>query len=308
MTFIYKYSQLQNNQVISYKKSMSVCSKTKIMKLHLGQLKLFFMELLFLTKYAKKGYTILYVGAADGYHITKLAEIFNECTFDLWDPRKFDVRNLPNINIFEKFFTDDEALNYINTKEKILFMCDMRNMSIGYAKNTNDMYYMDKITDDDMHLQLKWCQLINPECAFLKFRLPYEMPKASYLRGTIILQPYTKISTECRLITSDYINMETYDTTIFNEKIAYHNAYNRCLPKMNNVDYSEWTQIINKYNLYNCWDTILALRITYNYLKECKSIESKEKTGDLFMEIIMFHVEKYGKKYVVLFDNNEFPV
>lgn len=297
---VYKYSQL-GNDIISYEQSLKMCKGHR--KIHLGQLKLFFTELLFLTFYAKPGCHILYVGAAEGYHTSKLADMFPDCQFDLWDPREFETEPRTNIKIYQQYFTDDTAQTYRNLSQPLLFMCDLRNLGIGRAKTNKNISKMDEITDDDMAMQARWCKIFKPFAAYLKFRLPYEVAYSEYLTGTIYLQPYTKISTESRLLTCDYESVKIYDNNLFNEKMAYHNAYNRCLTK----EYPTWQHIMYKYNLYSCWDTAYALRITHNYLKYQKNIISKKETGRLFMEIISFHIKKYGNKYSVLFNNNIIP-
>ena len=296
---IYKYSQL-HDMSIGYKESLQICKNAR--KLHLGQFKLFFSELLFLSKYAKTGDKILYIGAAPGYHIQKLAEFFPECIFELWDPREFDIKKLDNIIMYQELFTDNIAKKYAIDGSDYLLMCDIRNLDIDKSKKNNNIEEMDNIVCDDMKLQLNWCQIINPRKAYIKFRLPYEIPKYQYLTGTIYLQPYSKISTETRLSTSDYTHLIEYDTLEFEKKMAYHNGHTRCLSYPKN----KWSTLIKKYNLYDCWDTVFALYILFQYVSRNIEIidESKLKENAivLFLSIIKFHEKKYGKKYNILFD------
>lgn len=301
--FIYKYSQIPNNHRISYDQSIKICRQARTM--HLGQLKLFFSELLFLTMYAKPGYKILYIGAAPGYHTTKLADLFPECQFDLWDPRQFDTESRPNIKIYQDFFTDVSASSYAISNEQILLMCDLRTMKIGQYKKHNDIEKMDDLVDDDMQMQARWCATIKPIQAYLKFRLPYEIPQIKYLTGTIYLQPYTKVSTEARLSTNDYTTKIIYDTKEFEEKLAYHNAYNRCQFKQSQSQ--TWSKIMDQYNLYNNWDNTFALRITHIYLKKIKGISSKKETVKLFLDIVKYHIKRYSDKYDVIFANKQVP-
>lgn len=295
---IYKYSQMNNNHRIDYKKSLELCNGK--VKMHLGQLKLFFAELIFLTMHSKTGDKILYVGAAPGYHITKLADLFPNITFDLWDPRKFETESRTNIKLFNNFFTDDSARTYVHNTERILFMCDLRTIKIGKLKKAKDIEKMDELIDEDMNMQRRWCQIIKPTYAYLKFRLPYEIPKTKYLPGTIYLQPYTKISTEARLMTNVYDNNILYDNIDFEEKLAYHNGYTRC----NSKHYNKWKDIMLKNNLVNNWDNAFALHITHFYLKKIKKDNSMKMVEVLFLNIINFHIEKYGNKYDVIFENN----
>lgn len=295
----YKYSQLGDQDKIPYKKSMELCKKKRHM--HLGQLKLFFTELIFLTKCAKPAYKIIYVGAAPGYHTTLLADMFPEVQFDLWDPRKFETESRPNVQIFNDFFTDVSARSYDNSTEKLLFMCDLRTLKIGFYKKQSDIEGMDDLVTDDMAMQMRWCQIIKPEYAYLKFRPPYEIPKMKYLGGTIYLQPYTRLSTEARLLTNNYDDKIIYDVDEYNDKLAYHNAFNRCSSK----HFNKWRSVMDQYNLYNNWDNALALHITNYYLVKIKSINSKEEVGKLFMEIINFHIDRFEDKYDILFDKKK---
>lgn len=291
---IYKYSQLDPENQISYNESISICRNKNI---HLGQLKLFFAELLFLAMHAKPGDTVLYVGAAPGYHTNKLIEMFPGVKFDLWDPRDFEIDAHPDVKIYQEFFTDDSAKKYMNYEGRLLFICDLRDLGIGEFKKTNDIGSMDNIASEDMILQKKWCKMINPTMVYLKFRLPYEIPKTKYLTGTIYLQPYTKISTEARLMTDDYETEILYDNILFERMLAYHNAYNRCM----STRYSKWNEIMEKYNLKNNWDNAYGLYVTRFFLKNVNNDESMREVGKLFMEIIDFHVDKYGRKYSSLF-------
>lgn len=295
---VYKYSQILGDHRISYEKSLQLCKgKTKF---HLGQIKLFFTELIFLTMHAKPNDKILYIGAASGYHITKLADLFPKNNFDLWDPREFETEPRSNIKLYNDFFTDTTARSYAQNNERILVMCDLRTMTIGKFKKSKDIDKMDEIVDDDMKMQIRWCQIIKPICAYLKFRLPYEIPKTKYVSGTIYLQPYSKISTETRIMTNNYSDIILYDNVEFQEKLAYHNGYTRC----NSIHYNKWKKIMVKYNLVNNWDNALSLHIINFYLKNIKKINSEEEIGKLFMDIINYHVKRYGSKYNILFNKN----
>ena len=128
----YKYSQLDKR--IEYDEAKKLSKDVK--EMHLGQLKLLISEILFLTKYAKDGNKVVYVGAAEGYHIPKLVELFPNLTFDLWDPAKFGIKETKTINIFNKFFKDEDAENYVKEHNNILFISDIRTLQIAvFRKN-----------------------------------------------------------------------------------------------------------------------------------------------------------------------------
>lgn len=299
---IYKYSQLSKNNVITYEEAIDLCFNEKEgpQNIYLGQLKLFFTELFFLTKCAKSGNKVLYVGAAPGYHTTMLADLFPDIDFDLWDPRKFETEERPNIRTYNDFFTDTSAKTYAEDGSNILFMVDMRTLK-NINKIKKDTTKLDELVTEDMIMQRRWAQIIKPIYAYLKFRLPYEDTFIKYLTGEIYLQPYAPLSTETRLLTNDYFTEKKYDTKLFNDQLSYHNYHNRCKKQ----SYRKYAKIMEKYNLVNNWDNELALSITHFYLKKIKNVTSKEVTGELFMEIISFHEKKYGKKYDVIFNSLE---
>lgn len=295
--FIFKYSQL--TEKISYEAAL-IAEKKEGDKadMHLGQFKLFFSELLFLTKYIKDATKILYVGAAEGYHISKLADLFPDIKFDLWDPRKFDLQARKNIKLYDQYFTDNLAQMYAKDNDKILFLCDIRTLKVAKFKKNKQYRKFDELIMDDMSMQENWVKIINPIYAYLKFRLPwFEEENFSYLPGTIYLQPYSPKSTEARLMTNDYTNYITYNSKEHDEKFSYFNFFYRF-----SYRYDRWTKIFNQYQLKNCWDNTYALYIVDYYLRKIHNIYSDTKVGELFMEILKFHTDKYGKKYDIVFN------
>ena len=291
---IYKTSQLTKR--ISYLDA----EKKNIKPLHLGQFKLFFSELIFITKKSIGIRKVLYVGAAVGYHVGKLADLFPDIMFDLWDPEKFDIDSKPNIKIYNNFFTNEKAQLYREDGEnpdRMLFMCDMRNLEVEEAKK--DPRKMDQITNKDMEYQSIWAKIIKPKYSYLKFRVPYIKQKFSYLNGTIYLQPYTPMSTECRLMTNNYDQLKIYDNVEFDELMAYFNSVIR----FDDAKYDRWSDEFEKYNLLNCWDNTMGFYICDYYLRMIKNITSDEETGKMFMDILNFHSDRYGNKYDVVFNN-----
>ncbi|UMZ08487.1 Poly(A) polymerase small subunit [Acanthamoeba polyphaga mimivirus] len=292
---IYKYSQLTNR--VYYENIIT--KKNIIPDLHLGQLKLFYCELIFLTKYSNQATKVIYIGAAEGYHIALLSDLFPHLKFDLWDPRTFDILSRDNIKIYNKFFTYEDAKEYSKSDEKILFICDIRNLNISRAKKKSDKNKMDQIIENDLMVQADWIKIINPIYAFLKFRLPWYKQFTEYLTGTIYLQPYGPFSSETRLMTNDYKNFINYDNYEFDEKLAHFNMMKRS----NKMDHSRWNDVFIKHNLLNCWDNAVALYIVDYYLRNIHSIKSDNRTGKLFMDILNFHIQKYGSKYNIIFND-----
>lgn len=293
--FVYKISQLDKR--ISFREGKQIFTQSNYESFHLGQIKLLYSEILFLTKCSKPNNKVLYVGSAEGYHIAFLADMFPELHFDLWDPGKFSVEPRKNITIYNKFFTDDIALKYKKQGHNILFMSDMRTLEIGKFKNEEDIHKADEIIITDMNNQMKWVQMIKPIYAYLKFRLPYEKPTMEYLNGTIYLQPYSPFSTESRLLTNNYDNLVTYDAVENDEKMAYFNTFIRPT-----TTYDRWENVLEKYDIKNNWDNNYALYILDYYLRTIKNINDDAEVGKLFMDVVYFHKKRYGRKYDIIFN------
>lgn len=83
-----------------------------ILSRHEGQRKLFLTELYFLTNYGHLSNTVVYPGAAHGYHIPLLSALFPNHSFYLYDPSKFFdgiSRDSSKIHVFNKLFLEEDA-------------------------------------------------------------------------------------------------------------------------------------------------------------------------------------------------------
>lgn len=285
-----KYEDIENKGRAKYNEVKMLSDKT-----HHGQLKLFFSEMFFLTKCSQPGDTVLYVGAAEGYHTNKLVELFPELQYDLWDPRRFETLPARNVKINRRFFTDDVARKYKNGN-KLLFMCDMRNLDIANFKKKEQGDIADNIVSGDMMLQAKWAKIMRPRHAFLKLRFPYydyECNKAifKYLKGDVYLQPFSPWSTEMRLLTSDYSTYIDYDAVKIDEVLAYFNSHLRI-----NYRSTYWAEIMKKYKVKNIWDTIYSLAICEYYLRTKNKPSDDEDVMKLFLDIVEYHGKRYPKK------------
>lgn len=216
-------------------------------KTHKGQLKLLLSEIDFLVDYARHGTLVIYVGAAQGYHINELYDKFKhlELVYHLYDLTQFDVKlyEKENIHIFSEYFTDDHCDKYKEYKDNkeykdILFMCDMRNLQIKKG---------DDVVPEDMNMQMKWVLMINPRASMLKFRLPYSNEQlVEYLKGEVRLQAYAPSSTnECRLVSERPYEKKMYDPLDNESRLFYLNKIIRHW-----YEYDKFLEeyIMNKYN------------------------------------------------------------
>jgi hypothetical protein len=292
---IYKYSQLTKR--ISYTQSNERIKTLQDKPIHWGQLKLFLSELLFLSIYTPNPYTVLYVGAAEGTHISLLADLFPKHKFILYDPRKFVLKKKPNITTHNKLFTNEEALKYTNNDKNILFISDIRVLEYGESKQTYSEE-SDEMIYNDMTLQMDWVKMIKPKAALLKFRTLYTQDKFEYFDGTIYLQQYSPISTETRILVTDYTKFTTYNAIEFDEKMAYYNCCVR--PKYKST---RWVSVMDKLSLKNTLDMENMLYILEYYLIKTTGMKRKEndhKVIELFKQVGAFFKHMNSKKYETL--------
>jgi len=146
-------------------------------KCYWGQKKLLMQEIQFFTRIAKtlkitnlKDYAVVYIGAAAGFHLPILYNMFPELIWLLYDPAKFSdvVYNHPvnksHISVNNMFFTD-ETLKHVKENcqnRKILFISDIR-VDVEQTAVINDM-----------RNQAKWGMELDADFMLLKFKLPYE--------------------------------------------------------------------------------------------------------------------------------------
>lgn len=293
---VYKLDDIQGR--LSYEEIKTSCSTNIRKKYHMGQLKLLMSEILFLSKVSQKGDIVVYAGAAPGYHTYKLAKMFPDLKFELWDPRKFDIKERDNITTHQNFFTVDVAHKYAQRKEDILFISDIRDKEFGRVvkeKNIKRKFEIDEqVITTDMKRQMEWTKIIKPKWAYLKFRLPYKSGTTLYFPGKIYLQPYSPVSTETRLMTHDYDHLVEYNHTVNDERMAYFNCYIR----FKELEDHRWDKIMDDYGIRKSWDNYIAFYILAHYLeKKNNQVPKDNQIAELFEEIINFLRQKYGQKY-----------
>ena len=205
---------------------------------HWGQLKLFLTELQFLVEYWDNDSVpdpiIVYAGAAHGYHIPILADLFPDIReWHLYDPRNFGIRETDKIKIYQQYFTDEDADYWSSQEDNILFISDIREDSFVTLSDDKDLELSIKY---DMDLQKKWVLIIDPIAASLKFRLPYSHVMAEktmeYLDGDVLLQSFSgPTSTETRLVPfrdeeGNYL-LKDYHPLHYEKALFYHNSVTR---------------------------------------------------------------------------------
>ena len=105
------------------------------------------------------------------------------------------------------------------------------------------------------------------------------------------------MSTETRLLVTNYDTMIDYDNIEFDDKLAYFNYKHRY-----NIFPSKYKKIMAEYKIMYIWDNIYAFNILASYMKKYKSITSDVGVALLFVDIIKFLMKQYKKKYTIIYE------
>jgi len=221
--------------------------------MHHGQRKLMCGEIDFLTRYAKAGDMIVYIGAAPGNHIPHLVKMFPGLSWYLIDGAKFKARfdkSDPVVTVTA--MCDDNMISNIKAghpEKRILMISDIR---------SDDSQEID--IDRDMESQMRWHLILNPAASSLKFRPTFgkESLHFEYLKGEIHLQTWAPPhSVESRLYVVG-TEMATYDSYLIHRQMAYYNQVIR----PSKVDFK-----VTNIKADDCHDCALEAYIIRRYLE-----------------------------------------
>ena len=212
----------------------------------LGQRKLLFGEIQFLTKYLHllDGYekTVIYIGASPGFHIISLIKLFPTIKLILYDGRSFSKKLVTflkstrnnNVKRYKKLYTKKESAKYTDTPH--LLISDIRNLSVGNVKltkgmiNPPEMNEKFSIIDNDLKIQKEIVLFSQPKACMLKFILSWNDKITKYLDGTIFMQNWTKRgSAETRLVCTQPYTFREYSNKEYELKLSYYNSVTRKL-------------------------------------------------------------------------------
>lgn len=254
---------------------------------HLGQRKLMLSEVQVLLKYYEtkpKAHPImLYIGAAEGFHLTTLSKMFPGVRFILYDGSlmykalhksdKFEVhdgstpiepidKDDPD-SVNDGFFTIRKCKRLAKTinSDNLIFISDIR------LTETPETFEQGVLRD--LRLQEEWMKILKPKLSLVKFRLPWLQEDLTYFTGDIFYGIWPPpASTETRLLIQqkDVIqnNTKVYDFYDYEGLLYYHNKYRRTFCQ-------EWVpKLFEKYivrqNIYcSCYDCIAELNVLYHY-------------------------------------------
>lgn len=253
----------------SYKKS----------SIHWGQLKLFIAELMFLNKYWDPSVlpspTLVYVGAAPGFHIHMLANMFPQINFELYDGRAFSpiLDGMDNVKTFVRLFTEEDVRKY-SGRNDVFFVSDIRSLNYNTIVSQTEATQREneRIADMDMKLQMDWVQKIRPVKAHLKFRLPYNYTwlkdeHYTYLDGDIYKQAFpTVTTTETRLVPNLDAPLRNWNFRAYESHMFYHNNVVRDVIKFVNPLTNNIGPISPELGLLSDYDSVVFVTTVKEYL------------------------------------------
>jgi hypothetical protein len=285
--------------------------------LHWGQLKLFLTEVEFLTQVLKtynesknesenvsknesknvseneSDIYMIYAGAAPGHHDLYLQELFPMIHFELYDPNEFAIKSNDKLKTHVQFFTDKEAEYWkqeSHSDKFIVFCTDIRTEPATVENIKENMY-----------MQMKWWQIMKPQLAMFKFRLPWEEGTTEYPKGDIYIQPFPgQTSTETRLIVRADAPIIEYDNSKYEEQLFYHNSINR--KKKYPCSLGELS--LEKDGIDNCYDCVSCVNIMSEYLTVSGNKTSLNNIISELQEKITFGKHDiYSQSVTSIYDN-----
>jgi hypothetical protein len=140
------------------------------------------------------------VGAAPGYDLEYLVQIFPSVQFLLYDPLWIlpSLYTFSNVCVHRKLFTDEDAQNISVTYsgQKILLQC--------YTRRSHELF------DENLAMIKRWHTILSPYQGAYELTLPYDSDSTtSFVRGTIYYPLWSKFAgSDTRLIT----DVNTMDT------------------------------------------------------------------------------------------------
>lgn len=236
--------------------------------LHWGQLKLFLseVELLNQIRSTDKPILLIYVGAAPGNHTNFLSDMYPDVTFHLWDGQPFVCRETDRIKIHNNYFFNEDAERYVKqghtTNYFTILVSDIRRAAD------------EETVKGDMQMQLEWWQIMKPDLAMFKFRLPWSGGVTKYPKGEIYTQAFPGTnSSEMRLIFNGDAPMVEYDNRKYEEQCFYHNQERRG-HHFNHPKF-KGTYHIEHDGFDNCYDCMKMITLIDEYLTMSKKPNSE---------------------------------
>ena len=146
-----------------------------------------------------------------------------------------------------------------------------------------------------MDSQKRWWNLMNPDFALFKFRLPWDAKKLKYLQGEVWIQAFPGMtSTETRLFVRKGASEIVYDNQLF-----YHNLIARQKKYIHPLGLSK-LQDDDVCNCYDCARMVFVFDEYVQYKKTLGSPEPDSKSDDIEPDHVQ--IKKTHKKSITTQD------
>jgi len=167
----------------------------------------------------------------------------------------------------QELFTDKLAREFVGYDPPPIFFSDIRSTDWGIESEKK----VEEQCRCDMDAQMRWHQIIKPDCSMLKFRLSWNPGKTKYLDGEIYVQPWTPItSSETRLWTKPGGDMSTrdYDNQVYENECFYYNTVRRV---------ARYPHDVMGEGIDHCYDCTAEVSILTRYLKDWCGMTNQEE-------------------------------
>ena len=203
---------------------------------------------------------VVYIGAAPGDHIPKIAQLYEFMEFHIYDDMDFshDLQTYAftsggRVKLFNFTPSDEQLSEYSNKRERVYLVSSYTTPSIRTKPDHSKLAHRDQqkaklefhmkkesCVRDDAARNIKITQVLNPVAALLKFRPPHvhkgeeKRLEFMFFNGEVMMPIFGGPKTsECRMIVTNYEDVIDWDYEFFtkklntwNDKIREMQAYN----------------------------------------------------------------------------------
>ncbi len=223
-------------------------------------------------------------------HIKCLHDLFPWFEYHLYDSRPFSklLDNIPKIHLHNKYFDDQEIQKYIEIKDRIFFISDIRSLSYNAeSREYQTLINNENAAYNDMKLQMDWVLSLKPYKSMLKGRFPYKNSYTKeihpnltikYLSGICWLQPWRGItSTEVRLIPNDNLEIQDWNFEKI-ENLLFHQNKVRDTQKFLDPFNENPEPLFPDIGIISDWDSMFTIQVSIDYLQKFNILPNLQNT------------------------------
>ncbi|AHH02010.1 polyA polymerase reg subunit [Pithovirus sibericum] len=250
--------------------------------------RLFLSELEFLTRFWNPQISnpqVVYLGHSVD-HLKYLSDLLPQLKFHIYTANSA-VKISPSSSLIfhNEDFSDEVASSWKRVRSS--------NTSVYFISNlltfTSEESSREEVNISDLRDQERWFSLMNPNSAFLRFRLPYpDVSKVSefeYLDGFVFKQPWSlPDSAETRLVPFG-TQRKIWSTSDYDERMVFHNVEIR--QKYRYFNLLDGTENPISPQLNNSFDPTCEVAIFRDYLNKVSGPEVVNKENILYLSNLL---------------------